>query len=135
MDVLLTSEARREIEALAALRPKAGAWGAVIGRRRGPRFIVEKITLAGSPGTVPDGRALAGLDGVWPGRIIGLSVVKPGTAFRKAVLGPAWFGKLVLRWSGGFGAPALQAAVVGFERKFSLEPVPFAPDAKEKTHE
>ncbi len=135
MDVLLTSEARCDLEALAALRPKAGAWGGVIGHRRGPRFIVEKIIFAGSPGTVPDGRALAGLDAVWPGRVIGLAVVRPGAAFRRAVLGPAWFGKLVLRWSGSLKAPSLRAAVVGFGRTFSLEPVPVAPEAKEKTHE
>ena len=132
MDVLITPEAGREIEALKAFRPKPGTWGAIIGHKRGPRFIVEKVMLAGGPGTVPDERLAAGLDEVWPGRTVGLLVVRPGADFRKAVLGPAWYGKLVLRWAGPRKAPVLQPSVVEFERRFFLDPVPFAPAAKEK---
>ncbi len=108
MDVFITPEAGREIEALKALRPRPGTWGAIVGHRRGSRFIVEKITLGGSPGTVPDDRLLAGLEKIWPGRVVGIVAVRPGAAFRKALLGPAWYGKLVLRWSGSVGAPVLQ---------------------------
>ena len=135
MDVFITPEAGREIEALKALRPKPGTWGAIVGHRRGSRIIVEKITLGGSPGTVPDDRLLAGLEKIWPGRVVGIVAVRPGAALRKALLGPAWYGKLVLRWSGSVGAPVLSPSVVEFERRFFLAPVPFAPAAKEKAHE
>jgi hypothetical protein len=135
MDVFITPEAGREIEALKALRPRPGTWGAIVGHRRGSRIIVEKITLGGSPGTVPDDRLLDGLEKIWPGRVVGIVAVRPGAAFRKVLLGPAWYGKLVLRWSGSARAPILSPSVVEFERRFFLAPVPFAPAAKEKAHE
>jgi hypothetical protein len=130
VDVLIIPEARREIEALAAFRPKPGTWGALIGHRRGPRFIVEKVLSGGAPGRAPDERLLAGLDGIWPGRVIGIVVVRPGPAFRKALLGPAWFGKLVLRLAGPAAAPVLHPFTVEFRRSFHLAPVPLAPAAK-----
>ena len=135
MDVLITPEAGREIEALKALRPRPGTWGAIVGHKRGSRFIVEKVVPAGSPGTAPDERLLAGLERIWPGRVIGIVAVRPDAAFKKAVLGPAWYGKLVLRWTGSVEAPVLSPSVVEFERKFFLAPIPFAPAAKEKAHE
>jgi hypothetical protein len=135
VDVLITPEARKEIEALAAFRPKTGAWGVLVGHRRGPRIIVEKIAAGGSPGTAPDGRALAGFDGIWPGRIVGLVAVRPGAAFRRAVLGPAWYGKAVLTVAGRVPASVLRPHIVEFDRRFFLDPVRLAPAGKEKTHE
>jgi len=135
MDVLITPEARREIEALKAFRPKPGTWGAIIGHKRGPRIIVEKILAAGDPGTVPDDRLLAGLEKIWPGRVVGIVAVRPGVVFRKALLGPAWYGKLVLRWAGPAKAPVLSPSVIEFKRDFFFDPVPFAPAAKEEAHE
>jgi len=128
---LITQEARREVEALQAFRPAPGAWGVIVGHKRGPRFIVEKIVAAGSPKSAPDERLLARLDKIWPGRVIGLAAVRPEAAFKKALLGPAWFGKLVLQSSGPVKAPVLRSWVVEFERRFFLAPIPFAPDAKE----
>ncbi len=135
MDVLITPEARRELEALKALRPKAGTWGALAGHRRGPRYIVEKVVAAGSPVTVPDAKTLEGLDAVWPGRTIGLVAVRPAAAFKKAVLGPAWYGKLVLEISGPAARPALRPSVVEFGRKFFLSPIPLAPAGKGRPRE
>ncbi len=135
MDVLITPEARQELEGMLALRPKPEAWGALIGHRRGPRYIVEKVLAGGSPGTFPDERTLERLDAVWPGRTIGLIAVRPGAAFRKAARGPAWYGKLVLELSGTARAPVIRPFVVEFERGFFLEPVAFAPAVKEKARE
>jgi hypothetical protein len=131
VDVLIIPEAKREIEVLRAFRPRPGTWGVIIGHKRGSRFIVEKIVAAGNPGTVPDERILAKLEEIWPGRIIGIAVVRPDGAFKKALLGPAWYAKLVLQWTGPSKAPALRSYVIEFERKFFLDPVPFAPAAKE----
>jgi hypothetical protein len=135
MDVLIIPEARREIEALRAFRPRPGTWGVVVGHRRGPRFIVEKVAAAGNPGTVPDGRLLAGVEKIWPGRLIGIAVVRPGAAFKRALLGPAWYGKLVLQLAGPANAPTLRPYMVEFKRSFFFDPVPLAPAAKEEAHE
>jgi len=132
VDVLITPEARQELEALRALRPKPGTWGALIGHRRGPRFIVEKIVAAGSPGTAPDAATLEGLDAVWPGRTVGLVAIRPGAAFKKAVLGPAWYGKVLLEVAGMSGPSKLRASVVEFERRFDLSPLPIAAASKGK---
>jgi hypothetical protein len=135
MEVLITPEAGLEIEALRALHPAPSTWGAVIGHQRGPVFVVERIFPAGSRPGVPDERALAGLDRIWPGRILGLLAVRPDAALRKAFLGPAWYGKLVLVLTGPVRAPALRPFAVEFDRKFFLQPVPFAPGSEEAAHE
>lgn len=130
--MLITPEARQQLEALKALRPKPGTWGALAGHRRGPRYIVEKVVAGGSPGTVPDGKALEGLDAVWPGRTIGLVAVRPSAAFKRAVLRPAWYGKVLLETEGTAKAPPLRASVVEFDRRFFLAPLPIAAASKGK---
>jgi len=131
VDALITPEARRELEAWAVFRPRPGAWGVLVGHVRGSRFIVEKAFPAGSAAEAPRPRLLAGLDGVWPDRTIGLFAFRPGAAFLAAVRGPAWYGKLVLRFSGPGRAPVLHPFVVAFERRFTLAPVGLAPAVKE----
>lgn len=135
MDAFITPEARREIDALMVFRPKPGTWGVLVGHTRGFRFIVEKAFPAGDGGSVPDERLLAGLDGVWPGRTIGLFAVRPGAAFTKAVRGPAWYGKLVLRLTGPARSPAMRPSVVEYKRRFFLAPIALVPAAKEKARE
>jgi len=135
VDVLIIPEAQREIDALRAFRSRAGTWGAIVGHRRGSRVIVEKVVAAGNPGTVPDERVLAELERIWPGRIMGIAAVRPGAAFKRALLGPAWYAKLVVQWTGPARARTLRASVVEFERKFFLDPVPIALAAKERSHE
>jgi hypothetical protein len=134
VDVLITPAAGLEIEALRKLRPPDSSWAVLLGQARGFRFIVERVFPAGTSGR-PDERALAGLETVWPGRIIGLLAVRPGAALRAALLGPAWYGKLVLVASGSVKAPALRPFVVEHDRRFFLDPIPFAPPVKEGARE
>jgi hypothetical protein len=135
MDVLITPEARREVEALRVVRPAASTWGFLLGHKRGFRFIVEKVFPAGSGRAVPSERLLAGLDLVWRGRIIGLFAVRPGAAFRKAVLGPLWYGKLVLSLGPTSRRPSFRPFVVEFDRKFVFRPVALAETGKANAHE
>jgi hypothetical protein len=135
VDVLITPEARREFEAVRALRAGPSTWGLLIGHKRGFRFIVEKIFPAGAGPAGPGERLITELERIWPGRLIGLFAVRPGTAFRKAVLGPLFYGKLILRPGMSSGKPAIRASIVEFERKFTLKPVPLAPAGKAKAHE
>lgn len=135
MDVFITPEARREIEALRVVRPTASTWGFLVGHKRGFRFIVEKIFPAGSGRTLPDERVLAGLDRIWPGRVIGLFAVRLSAPVKKAVLGPMFYGKLVLELGSTARKPSIRPSIVEFERRFFLAPVPLAPAVKAKAHE
>ena len=133
--MFITPEARREIEALRALRPAPSTWGILIGHKRGFRFIVEKVFPAGGGQALPDERLVAELDRIWPGRVVGLFAVRPGAAFRKAVLGPLFYGKLVLSLGLSGRKFSMRPTVVEFERRFFLAPVALAPAGKAETHE
>jgi hypothetical protein len=135
VDVLITPAARLEIEALKVLRPEPSTWALLIGHKRGFRFVVEQVFPAGTGRRLPDERGLAGLETIWPGRVIGLLAVHPGAELKKAILGPAWYGKLVLLATGPAKEPVLRSFAVEFDRKFFLEPIPFAPAVKEGAHE
>ena len=135
MDVFITPEARWEIEALRVVRPAASTWGFLIGHKRGFRFIVEKVFPAGSGRALPSERPLAGLDGIWPARVIGLFAVRPGAAFKKAILGPAWYGKLILDLGSTARKPSIEPSIVEFKRRFFLAPVALAAAGKAETHE
>jgi hypothetical protein len=135
MDVLITPEARREFEAVRALRADPSTWGFLIGHKRGFRFIVEKVFPAGAGRAWPDERLVSELDRVWPGRLIGVFAVRPGVAFRKVILGPLFYGKLIVHLGISSAKPAIRPYVVEFERKFTLTPVPLAPAGKAEVHE
>jgi hypothetical protein len=135
MDVLITPAAQLEVEALKVLRPEPSTWALLIGHKRGFRFVVEQVFPAGTGRRPPDERGLAGLETIWPGRLIGLLAVRPGAELKRAILGPAWYGKLVLLATGPAKEPVLRSFAVEFDRKFFLEPIPFAPAAKEGAHE
>ena len=135
MDVLITPEARREVDALTAVRPAPSAWGFLIGHKRGFRFIVEKVFPSGSSRVLPNGRLLAELDRVWPGRIIGLCAVRPGAAFKKAVLGPAWYGKLFIPMSPSAGTLVIRPFTVEFKRKFFMTRIPLVTPGRTMAHE
>jgi hypothetical protein len=135
VDVLITPEARREVEALRVIRPADSAWGILIGHKRGFRFIVEKVFPAGNGRALPSERLLAGLDGIWPGGVIGLFAVRPGAAFKKAILGPAWYGKLVLDLGSTARKQSIRSFTVEFERKFFLAGIPLVTAGSAKTHE
>jgi hypothetical protein len=135
VDVFITPEARRELEALRAVRPRPSAWGVLIGHKRGFRFIVEKVFPAAGAAAAPSERLVRELDRVWSGRVIGLFAVRPGAAFKKAVLGPAWYGKLVLDLGLSARKQSVRPFVVEFERRFFLALVTLAPAVKAKAHE
>ena len=133
--MFITPEARREIEALRVVRPAASAWGILIGHKRGFRFIVEKVFPAGSGRVLPNERLLAELDRVWRGRIIGLYAVRPGPALKRAVLGPAWYGKLIIQMSPSARTPGIRPFTVEFERKFFLARIPLVTAGRAEAHE
>ena len=134
VDVFITPEARREIEALNALRPKPPAWGFLVGHKRGTRFFVEKAFPAAGATSPPSERDFASIDAVWPGRAIGLFAVRPSPVFRKALLGPMLYGKLFLRLGAPAGKNSARTFIVEFDRNFILLPVALVETAKAKIH-
>jgi hypothetical protein len=135
VDVFITPEARRELEALRIVRPDPSTWGLLVGHKRGFRFIVEKVFPAGSGRALPSERLLAGLDRIWPGGVIGLFAIRLNAPVKKAVLGPMFYGRLVLDLGSTARKPSIRPSIVDFERRFFLAPVMLAPAVKAKAHE
>jgi hypothetical protein len=130
VDVFITPEAGREIEALKALRPAPSTWGVLVGHKRGPRVIVEKVFPAGDGAPPLDEAGAAELERIWPGGVVGVFAVRPGAAFRKAVLAPLFYGKIVLVLDATRRSVSISPAVVDFDRKFYLAPAGLAPAVK-----
>jgi hypothetical protein len=125
MDVYLTEEAQRSVEALALL---GGARGYLIGHRRGPRFFVESLVPAAG-GRPFSGADLRALERVLGATAIGFFAVGPGwAAAKKETLRPFGCGKLFLEARPRQGQSLeLRAFAVEFDGKFGHEPVPLAP--------
>lgn len=132
VDALLTREAQAEIEAVRAARWAPSTWGVALGHRRGPCVVVEKVFPVGCPPSRPSATLYEKLDRIWPGRIVGLFAVRPNRAFRQAVLGPLWYGKLVLDLGAAPRRDEVRAFVVELGRKFFLEPVQLTPDRERR---
>jgi len=130
VDVLITREAALEIRALGIIGPGGPAWGFLIGRRRGPRFFVEKMLAAGrsDPGSAV--RRFRETEGLWPGRVVGLYAVRPGAEIKRAVLGPFFYGKLFIELRFFRKGPAIRPFVVEFDGQFRFEPIPLQPSAE-----
>ncbi|MCJ7484895.1 MAG: hypothetical protein MUQ25_01835 [Candidatus Aminicenantes bacterium] len=135
VDVLITPEAQREIEALRAVRPASSIWGILIGHKRGFRFFVEKVFPVAGAASAPSEREIASIDSVWSGRTIGLFAVRPSPAFRKALLGPMLYGKLFLRLETPAGKGSARPFVIEFERRFFFAKIPLVTAGKAKAHE
>ena len=133
MDVLITGEARRDIEALEILAPKAQAWGFLLGHKRGFRFIVEQAFAAGERAAVPSVERLHALDALWGGRLLGLYAIYPAPAVRRAAAAPYFCGRLFLdirRGRGRARQSVLRPFVVEFDGRFRLTPTALRPGPK-----
>ncbi len=126
MDAILADDASLEAATLASASGRTGATGFVVGQRRGPRFIAERLVPAG-PGPFPVEDAVREADRLWDGRIIGFYAVGPAAGLRARLLRPAFCGKLVLligRAGRGRTAPAPRGFLVDFDGRFTLKPLP-----------
>ncbi len=126
MDVLITGEARVDLEALELLGSKAPAWGFLVGHKRGLRFIVERAFPVGAGAAVPGVEQLLDLDVRWGGRLLGLYAVQPAPAVRHAAASPYFCGRLFLeirRVRGDAGRFALRPRLVEFDGRFRLVPI------------
>jgi hypothetical protein len=123
MDAFITREAAADIDALGILRTGPGAWGFLVGHKRGRRVFVERLFPAGSGAVPPPAERLDELDRRLAGRIVGLFAVRPGAAWKKAVLEPHFYGRLFLDLRLSKKGPCARPYVVEFDRRFFLAPV------------
>lgn len=132
MDVLVTREARLEIEALGIIRPSTPAWGFLIGHERGRRVFIEKALAAA--GAEPDtaARRFREVERLWPGKVVGLYAIRPPAELKRAVLGPFFYQKLFVELRFPRGRPEVRPFVVEHEGRFRLVPLPLAAPAKGK---
>jgi len=125
MDVYLTPDARRSLEALTLL---GGGRGYLMGHRRGPRFIVEALVPAAGRRPL-SGNDVRALDRVFGGPVLGFFAAGSGrSAAKKEALRPFGCGRIFLeaRRGGGTGL-SLEAFSVEFRGGFILAPLPVAP--------
>ena len=123
MDVLITPDASRDLEALALLHPGPSAWGLLLGHKRGRRVFVERFFPAGTAGALPAPGRLDELDRSLGRRLVGFYAVRPAAAFRKSLLSPYAYGRLFIDIRRTGSGPSLKTYAVGFDGRFLLEPV------------
>ena len=131
MDVFLTREARADLEALGILRLARGTWGFLLGHERGFRFYVEKAYPVGSSG-VPSAVRVDELGRLWEGKVIGVFAFHPAAAFKKDLLGPAFFGKLYLEIETTGGRTQIKPSIVEYDGKFRLSSISMESIPKER---
>lgn len=135
MDVFITREASAGLDALRVLHPAPSAWGLLIGQRRGPRFFVERIFPAAAGAVLPPPSGLDELDRLFGRKVIGFFAVRPGAALKKSLLGPYFFGRVLLDVRFSRDKTVLKPFLVEFNRAFVLAPVPLDYGPKGVAHE
>ena len=124
MDAFLTAEAAADIDVLNRLRPAASAWGFLVGHRRGPRVVVERLVPAAAGAGLPPPGELDGIDRDLGRKVVGLFAVRPSAAFRRSAAGPYFYGRLLFDVRPSRKGPAaVKPFVVEFDGKFLLAPV------------
>jgi hypothetical protein len=130
VDVLVTPEASLDLRALMLLRPKASAWGLLIGHRRGRRVFVERFFPGGAGAVLPRPGRLDEIDRGLGRRLVGFYSVRPSAAFKKSLLAPYFYGRLFFDIRAAKGGPGIRPFVIEFDRVFSFFPVGLAPGPK-----
>lgn len=133
--MLITRGVSAELDALKILRPAPPAWGLLIGHRRGPRIFAERIFPAAAGAVLPPPGELEDLERRLGGKVIGFFAVRPGTALKKSLLGPYFYGRVLLEVRFSRGGPVLKAFAVEFDGAFFLAPVPLESGPKGEAHE
>lgn len=127
MDACLLEDARRDAAAVAISSGRVATAGVVIGHKRGHRFVAERLVPAGAASRFT-GEVARKLDALYEGRVIGVFAEALPGALGKRLLGPAFYGRLVLSLgpgpAGADGGPGIEAWIVEFDGRFHLEPVP-----------
>jgi hypothetical protein len=124
MDIYLTADAVRGLEAARLLAPAGKARGFLLGHRRGARFIIES-TLASPSGRWPSLRTLLDLDAEVGGKIVGFFLLGSSGASRKELLRPIGVGKVLIELRGRTDRrPVFGGRLIDYEDRFMFRPIP-----------
>lgn len=122
--MFVTREASVDLDALKILRPAPPAWGLLIGHRRGPRIFVERIFPAAAGAVLPPPAGLDELDRLFGRRVVGFFAVRPGAALKKSLLGPYFYGRVLLEVRFSRDRTVAKPFLIEFDRVFTLALIP-----------
>ncbi|MCX6567074.1 MAG: hypothetical protein NTW38_11765 [Candidatus Aminicenantes bacterium] len=124
MDIFLTADAARTLEAVRRLPPVKGSRGFLLGHRRGDRFYIESI-LPSPSSAWPSLKAFYELDTDLGGKIIGFFIVGSSPAVRMPLLKPFGTGKVLIEIpAGGGGKRAARGALIDYRDRFEFRKIP-----------
>lgn len=124
MDVFVSDDARRFLQAEWILHSRGGPDGLLLGHRRGTRYVVESV-LPSMPGFFSSHEALAACRRHLPCRILGFFTFKPESGKIKKILSPSTYGKLYLEVAADDTERlSFTSYVVEFKDGFYLAPIP-----------
>jgi hypothetical protein len=136
VDMYLTRQAERDLAMLTALEPRPGAWGLVIGHRRGPVLFAERLFPVGAlAGKHEPAAALERVSRAVSGEVVGAFIVRPGTRERRSFLGPGFFGRVLLEIRPRSKSLELKSRVVEFDGRFYFAAAGLRRPAAGKRHE
>jgi hypothetical protein len=128
MDVYVSAEALLYLRAQALEAPRRLPSGLLLGHKRGPRFIVEKVYPSPAAFSIGE-REYRAWDRLFAGRIIGF--YSAGVRKAAQLLRPFACGKLYLRVDPGPArTPTLKPYVIDYKDRFRLVPVALVPPPK-----
>lgn len=132
----LTGEAERDLATLAALEPRPGAWGLVIGHRRGPVLFAERLFPVGAPAGMPEHAAVVEkVSRAMNGEVVGAFIFRPGARERRTFLDPAFFGRVLLEIRPRAASLEVKPRVVEFDGRFFFAAATLRRPAAGKRHE
>ncbi len=125
MDVFLTADAARTLEAVHRLVPRKGSRGFLLGHRRGDRVYIEGVLPSPSPAW-PSLKAFYDLDADLGGKIVGFFLVGSSPAARQPLLKPFGTGKVLIESpaAGGGRKRVVSGAVIDYRDRFEFRKIP-----------
>ncbi len=130
MDVFLSADAQRTLQALSVLSAAKSASGLLLGHKRAGRFFVEAAFPAPA-GFRPGPGNFFVLNETFQGRIIGFFLFDGGPAARRAYLQPLACGRCLVAVTRRKSRDiACRAFVVDYDGRFRLDPITVISEGK-----
>jgi hypothetical protein len=123
MDIYLTADAVRDLEAARLLAPAGKARGFLLGHRRGGRVLIENA-LASPAGRWPSLKTFLDLETEIGGKIVGFFLLGSSGAAAKELLRPIGVGKVLIERRGRTDRrPVFRGRLIDYEDRFMFRPL------------